>query len=104
VNRKLTKTVVITGRTTDNPNFQWYEIGEKFEVVETTGFRSENGEINWYRCVDKDFSSLLFFGDLLLPRKLYPVGLDRYISKEDCLEISDFRDSKLKELGIDENG
>jgi hypothetical protein len=74
--RKLT--VIITGCTTDSLSFQWYRnnIGDKFEVVNQDG-------LNWYRVLSDEHG--VFF---------------KFIHKSDCKTIEEYRDSKLKELGI----
>jgi len=74
--RKLSLTVIITGCTTNNPSFQWYKIGDKFEVVNQDG-------LNWYRVLSDEHG--VFF---------------KFIHKSDCKTIEEYRDSKLKELGI----
>lgn len=81
MNRNLTKTVIITGITTNNPIFQWYKIGQKFNVVKSV-VKSLLTDNDYYRVVNNEGK------------------IDEYIHFSDCKEITEWRNSKLEQLGI----
>ena len=95
MNRNLTKTVIITGITTNNPDFQWYKIGQKFNVVKSVKADKITGEIDlrndYYRVVDES-------GDGAT--SVYNPFFYYYIHPSDCKEITEFRNSRLEQLGI----
>lgn len=81
MSRELSKTIIVTGCNTDNPNFQWYKdlVGHKFKGIHIVGITG----ITYYRIIEHNLNSY---------------GVDIYINSEDCAVIEEWRNNKIESI------